>query len=140
MVNEVVLIGNLGKDAEMRNLESGATVVNFSLATNKSWKDKVTGEWQDKTEWHNIVIWRNEHAGELKKGERVRLKGEITYRQYDDKDGNSRWSTDIVCNYFRRLDKREDGASNNSQPAAQPNIPASTNNAGTKAVDDDLPF
>ena len=92
MVNKVILIGNLGKDPEIRKLESGATVARFSLATNENYKDK-SGEWQTQTEWHDVVLWRNlaERAeNSLKKGFMIYLEGKLTTRSWEDQEGNKR--------------------------------------------------
>src|ERR1700730_13239624 len=91
-VNKVILVGNLGKDPEVRRLNSGAAVVNLRLATSESWRDKATGEKQERTEWHNVVIY-NENLGKiaeqyLKKGTKVYLDGQLQTREYTDRDGN----------------------------------------------------
>ena len=109
MVNKVVLIGNLGSDPEIKHLESGAMVARIGLATNESYKDK-NGEWQDKTEWHNVILWRDlaERAEKfLKKGMTIFVEGKITYRKYQDKDGQDRYITDIVSNYFKIVDWKD---------------------------------
>jgi len=98
-VNKAILIGNLGKDPEVRHLESGVAVAKFSLATSESWKDKTTGERKEQTEWHNIVLWRGlaEVAEKyLKKGDRVYIEGRITNRSYQDKEGNTKYISEIV--------------------------------------------
>ncbi|MEY2950687.1 MAG: single-stranded DNA-binding protein [Saprospiraceae bacterium] len=123
MVNKVILIGNLGKDPEIRKLESGATVARFSLATNENYKDK-SGEWQTQTEWHDVVLWRNlaERAeSSLKKGYMIYLEGKLTTRSWEDQEGNKRRTTEVVGSYFRNLTKKE-GMS------------------GGEPEDDDLPF
>ncbi|HMQ61374.1 MAG TPA: single-stranded DNA-binding protein [Flavilitoribacter sp.] len=105
MVNRVILIGNLGKDPEVRRLENGAVVAKFTLATNESYKDK-SGEWQQLTEWHDVVVWRSlaERAeAQLKKGMPVYVEGKLTHRTWQDQDGNNRRSTEVVANYFRSL-------------------------------------
>jgi single-strand DNA-binding protein len=104
-VNKVILIGNLGRDPEVRRLNSGDSVVNFSLATTESWRDKGTGERKDRTEWHNIVIF-NENLGRIaeqycKKGSKVYLEGQLQTREYTDKDGNQRRTTEVVLQRFR---------------------------------------
>ena len=117
-LNKVTLIGNLGRDPEIRRLNSGDQVVQFSLATTESWRDKATGERKDKTEWHNVVIW-NENLGRVaeqycKKGTKVYLEGQLQTREYQDKDGNQRKTTEIVLQRFRGeltlLDSRGRGA------------------------------
>lgn len=109
MVNKVILIGNLGRDPEVRRLENGAVVAKFTIATNESYKDK-NGDWQDQTEWHNVVVWRNlaERAeAQLKKGMPVYVEGKLTHRSWKDQDGNDRYITEVVGNYFRSLAKKE---------------------------------
>lgn len=111
MINKVIFIGNLGKDPEVRRLESGSVVAVFSLATNESYKDKE-GAWQTQTEWHNIVVWRElaERAEKLlKKGSTVYLEGKLTHRKYMDTSNVERYMTEVVANNFRLLDKREGG-------------------------------
>jgi single-strand DNA-binding protein len=107
-LNKVELIGRLGKDPEVKNLSNGSSVANFSVATSESWKDKRSGEKQEKTEWHNIVVW-NEKTIEfvekyLKKGDLVRLEGKIQTRKWEDQDGKDRYSTEIVIPAFAPID------------------------------------
>ncbi|MBX2992787.1 MAG: single-stranded DNA-binding protein [Bacteroidetes bacterium] len=140
-LNKVMLIGNLGKDPELRYTTSGIAVATFSLATSDSWKDQE-GNTQERTEWHNIVAWRKlaEICGEwLKKGKRVYIEGRIQNRSYDDKNtGQKRYITEIVADNMIMLDGGGGGraaASENSgaaQTPAEPTIPA--------APEDDLPF
>ncbi|MGA8171360.1 MAG: single-stranded DNA-binding protein [Methylocystis sp.] len=104
-VNKVILIGNLGRDPEVRTLPSGDKVVSFSLATTESWRDKNTGERKDRTEWHNISIF-NENLGKIaeqycRKGSKIYLEGQLSTREYTDKDGNQRKATDVVLQRFR---------------------------------------
>lgn len=104
-VNKVILIGNLGRDPEVRRLNSGDSVVSFSVATTESWRDKATGERKDRTEWHNVVIF-NENLGKIaeqycKKGSKVYLEGQLQTREYTDKDGNQRRTTEVVLQRFR---------------------------------------
>ena len=109
MVNKVILIGNLGRDPEVRYLEGNIAVARFSVATNESYKDKK-GEWQQITEWHEIVCWRQlaERAEkQLKKGSQVYLEGKLTHRKYQDKEGNDRYVTEVVANTIRILDRRD---------------------------------
>jgi len=97
-VNKVILIGHLGKDAETRYTTSGAAVTTFPLATNYRSKDPQTGEWKDETEWHNIVLWRQENLkGFLTKGQRVYVEGRIRTRAYEDRDGQKRYITEILA-------------------------------------------
>jgi single-strand DNA-binding protein len=109
MYNKVSLIGHLGKDPEVRRLESGAVVAKFSLATNENYKDKA-GNWQTITEWHNIVCWRNlaeRVERDLKTGSLAFVEGKLTTRKWQDKEGNDRYTTEIVAGLIRPLDKRE---------------------------------
>ena len=108
MINKVVLIGNLGRDPEVRRLESGAAVAKFSVATNENYKDK-NGEWQTQTEWHSIVAWRNlaeRVERDLKKGKLIYVEGKLTHRKYQDKDGNDRYITEVLANVIRLLERR----------------------------------
>lgn len=104
-VNKVILIGNLGKDPEVRSFQNGGKVVNFTLATSESWSDRGSGERKEKTEWHNVVI-KNDKLGEiaekyLKKGSKVYLEGRVETRKWQDQSGQDKYSTEIVVNRFR---------------------------------------
>ena len=111
-VNKVILVGNLGKDPELRYTPSGAAVATFSLATTERYKDR-NGEQQEKTEWHNIVVWRQlaEICGKyLHKGKQIYIEGRIQTRSYDDRDGNKRYITEIVADQMQMLGRQgEDG-------------------------------
>lgn len=138
-VNKVILIGNLGKDPEVRYTGSGVAVATFSVATNESWRDPE-GNTQERTEWHNIVAWRKlaEICGEyLKKGSKLYLEGRLQYRTYDDKNGVKRFVTEIVMDEMVMLDSRGRDATSASEPggSAPPPTPS-----GPTAKDDDLPF
>lgn len=167
MVNRVILIGNLGRDPEVRRLENGAVVAKFSVATNENYKDK-SGEWQSQTEWHDVVVWRSlaERAEQqLKKGGQIYLEGKLTHRSWQDQEGNNRRTTEVVASYFRLLGRKEGSggsggsgyfpstedevASTNTStsntstptPAAPPsNTPTNNGEGGGGAADDDLPF
>ncbi|OAV43858.1 single-stranded DNA-binding protein [Lewinella sp. 4G2] len=105
MVNKVTLIGRLGSDPEIRTLESGVAVGRFSVATSENYKDR-SGEWQEQTEWHDVVVWRQaaERAQRsLHKGVMVYVEGKLTHRKWQDKEGNNRKTTEVVANYFRVL-------------------------------------
>lgn len=109
-VNKVIVLGNLGKDPEVRHLPNGDAVCNFSLATTESWKDK-DGNKQDKTEWHNVVIFRKlaEIAGEyLKKGRPVYIEGRLQTRKWQDKEGKDRYTTEIVADQMQMLGSRDE--------------------------------
>jgi single-strand DNA-binding protein len=122
MINKVTLIGNLGKDPEVRTFDNGSKVARFSLATNENYQDKA-GEWQTLTEWHNIVCWRglaDRAERQLKKGNLVYVEGKITYRKWQDTEGKDRYSTDIVAATFRSMDKTGSGSSDyNRLPGAE---------------------
>ena len=156
MINKVNLIGNLGGDPEIKNLDNGSKVARFSLATNENYQDK-SGEWQTKTEWHNVVAWRNladRVESQLKKGMLVYVDAKISYRKWQDSEGKDRYSTDIVANTFRLLEKREGSAGPSSRFPSAENEPTSSFTAGKEAKpletntniqntpmeDDDLPF
>ena len=116
-VNKVILIGNLGKDPELKYLEGNIARVNFSLATTEAYKDK-NGNRIEHTEWHNIVMWRTnaENAEKmLKKGMQIYVEGKIQSRQWNDKEGQKRNVTEIMVDTFRILQKRENTGSQNSQ-------------------------
>ncbi len=117
-VNKVILIGNLGKDPEVRHLESGAVVANFPIATSETYKDRKSGEKITQTEWHNIVIWRGlaEVAEKyLKKGSSVYIEGKLRTRSWDDKEGNKRYTTEIVADNMTMLGgKSESGSSSDN--------------------------
>jgi len=104
-VNKVILVGNLGRDPEVRRLNSGASVVNLRVATSESWRDKNTGERQERTEWHNVVIY-NENLGKiaeqyLKKGSKVYVEGQLQTRKWQDQSGQDRYTTEVVLSRFR---------------------------------------
>jgi len=136
-VNKVILIGNLGKDPELRYTNSGVAVATFSMATTESWKD-AEGNLQERTQWHTIVAWRKlaETCGEyLKKGSKVFVEGKLQYRTYDDKNGVKRYVTEIVLDSMVMLDSR--GAAQGAPAEGEP-APQREETPGPKA--DDLPF
>lgn len=115
-INKVILIGNLGKDPEIRYTPSGGAVANMTIATSESWKDKNTGENQERTEWHRVVMFNRlgEIAGEyLKKGSKVYIEGKLQTRKWQDQQGQDRYTTEIVANEMQMLDSRG-GASGGS--------------------------
>jgi len=124
MVNKVILIGNLGKDPEVKFTPSGTAIANFSIATTKRWtKD---GQKNEKTEWHKIVAWRRlaEICGEyLKKGSMVYIEGELQTRSWDDKEGNKRYTTEIVANQIQMLGGRSDRSEGTNPGDPAPNAP-----------------
>lgn len=147
MINKVTLIGNLGRDPEVRRLENGAAVARLTVATNESYKDKA-GEWQTLTEWHTVICWRNlaERAEkQLKKGSLVYLEGKLTTRKWQDKDGNDRYTTEVIANTFRSMEKRENSGTGGGfpTPADELNtkkVSADAAKDEAPAADDDLPF
>ena len=134
-VNKVILVGNLGKDPEVRYLDSGVAVANFSLATTENYKNKE-GERVSQTEWHNIVLWRGlaEVAEKyLKKGSSIYVEGKIRTRKWEDKEGNNRYTTEILCDNMTML-----GGRPVSEGADQVN--SIHKNESTSEIKDDLPF
>jgi single-strand DNA-binding protein len=148
-VNRVILIGNLGKDPEIRSLEGGVKVANFSLATSESYKGK-NGEKVEQTEWHNIVLWRGlaEVAENyLKKGNSIYIEGKIRTRDWTDKDGNKRYTTEIIGDNMVMLGSRRDQGDNGNTPPPYPKqdkpAPHEPQDQGidlTAETGDDLPF
>ncbi len=164
-VNKVILIGNLGRDPEVRYTPSGAAVCNLRLATTRNWKSRDTGERQEETEWHSVVLYdrQAEIAGEyLKKGRAVYIEGRLKTRKWQDKDGNDRYTTEVVADTMQLLGGRdsgggdeggggggygresEGGGTSSSRPAPAPRAPAPRpapkSSAGIDEMDDDIPF
>ena len=138
-VNKVMLVGNLGKDPEIRHLDNGVAVANFSLATTESYTNKQ-GERVNQTEWHNVVLWRGlaDIAEKyLKKGNSVYIEGKIVTRKWEDKDSNTRYSTDIVADKMTMLGSKQESTS-----TAQPKItePINSLDSSNESNNDDLPF
>ena len=164
-VNKVILVGNLGRDPEVRFMPNGEAVCNFSIATTDSWKDKA-GAKQERTEWHNIVMYRKlaEIAGEyLKKGRPVYVEGRLQTRKWQTKEGQDRYTTEIIADQMQMLGGREGGTSYDggmdqssgggdynqapaNQPAKQSNSSApstakpATSGSGFDDFEDDIPF
>ncbi|MBT8430172.1 MAG: single-stranded DNA-binding protein [Gammaproteobacteria bacterium] len=145
-VNKVILIGNLGQDPEVRYMPNGGAVCNINVATSETWKDKNTGESQEKTEWHRVVMFRRlaEIAGEyLKKGSKVYLEGRLQTRKWQDQQGQDRYTTEIVADQMQMLDSRGGSADfTPSQPrssAPQSDSPPQAAPAD-KGFEDDIPF
>lgn len=147
-VNKVILIGNLGKDPEIRFLESGVAVASFSVATSENYFDKNTNEKRTITEWHNIVLWRGlaEIAEKyLKKGQKVYLEGKLRTRSWTDKENNQRYTTEIVADNMTMLGRSNDVADSKSEEQTYPKSVEKKDSdpldASLKAQDDDdLPF
>jgi single-strand DNA-binding protein len=150
MINKVILVGYLGKDPIIRRTESGIPVATFSIATNESYKDK-DGNWQEKTEWHNIVLWRmaaESAEKRLKKGSLVYIEGKLTTRSYQQ-DNITKYTTEVVGDTVRLLEKRENsGSYQNVPPPDEPPVSGktyTTPNTGSNPIEsvgeaDDLPF
>lgn len=145
MVNRVILVGNLGKDPEIRTLENGAKVAKFSIATNENYRDK-SGEWQQQTEWHDIVAWRtlaDRAESGLKKGMAIYLEGKLSTRTWQDQNGNNRRTTEVVASYFRVINRAtgNEGATGFSGADQDPGgLSAGTMATESEDQSDDLPF
>lgn len=142
-VNKVILIGNLGQDPEIRYMPSGGAVANITLATSETWKDKQSGEAQERTEWHRVVFFNRlaEIVGEyLRKGSKIYVDGKIQTRKWQDKDGQDRYTTEIVANEMQMLDSR--GQQVSSSAPKRETSKAATKQAvsATDSFDDDIPF
>ena len=139
-INKVILIGRLGSDPEVRYTPSGVAVANFNIATSEEWKDKDTGEKRERTEWHRIVVWRRlgEICGEyLSKGRQVYVEGRLQTRDWEDRDGNKRYTTEIVANDVQFLGSRD------SSDSGRPRSTGPADFQGGPALgpeDDDIPF
>jgi len=156
-VNKVILVGNLGKDPETRYAPSGDAITNITLATTDSWKDKATGEKKEATEWHRVVFFGRlaEIAGEyLKKGRSVYVEGRLRTRKWQDKEGQDRYTTEIVADRMQMLGNREGGSASMAseppdhgapaEPRGEPRSGAKSGGAPAKKnvddLDDDIPF
>lgn len=153
-VNKVILVGNLGKDAETKFTPSGVAKTTFSVATSRRWKDQQTGEWKDETNWSNVVLWRSENVGQyLTRGKQVYVEGRLSTRSYDDKDGVKKYITEVVADDVILLGGRggDAGAGGgeefNQQPvsmprsAQQPRAAAPQESSFDPGItDDDVPF
>jgi len=150
-VNKVVLIGNLGRDPEVRRLSSGDPVVNLSVATSESWRDKASGERKERTEWHRVVIF-NENLAKvaeqyLHKGSKVYLEGQLQTRKYTDKDGAEKYTTEVVLQRFRGELVMLDSRGGDSDRAERPAMAGAGAGAGEGSrsferaeLDDEIPF
>ena len=144
-VNKVILVGNLGRDPEVRRMTSGEPIVNLSVATSESWRDKTSGERKERTEWHRVVIF-NENLAKvaeqyLHKGSKVYLEGQIATRKWTDKDGVEKYSTEVVLNRFRGelvlLDARGEGGGAPRVSSGSSDAPATFDSS---ELDDEIPF
>jgi len=157
-VNKVILVGHLGRDAETKFTPGGAAVTRFSVATNRRWKDKDSGEWKEETDWSNVVLWRSENlANYLTKGKQLYVEGRLQTRSYEDKDGKKVYATEVVADDVILLGGQGGGGGRGggggdeysqqpvSQPrsaprAAAPSQPSGDENFGQGITDDDVPF
>lgn len=168
-INKVILVGNLGNDPEVRYSNNGAAIANISIATSESWKDKNSGEQQERTEWHRVVLFNRlgEIAGEyLRKGSQVYIEGKLQTRKWQDQSGQDRYTTEIVANEMQMLGGRSGGdmassggqapyqaqgsgysgganqnrGGGSSQPATGSSNPAPQSNTPPNDFDDDIPF
>ena len=151
-VNKVILVGNLGRDAELRYTPGGAAVANFSIATTETWTDKNSGERREQTEWHRVVLWgkQAETLNEyLKKGRQIYVEGRLQTRQWDDRDGNKRYTTEVRSDRLVLLGGRRDDAGGGRQaPHREPESPHSPGTdpdgggggGGADLTEDDIPF
>lgn len=146
-VNKVILIGNLGADPEVRYMPSGGAVTNVTIATSETWKDKQSGDSQERTEWHRVVFFNRlaEIAGEyLKKGSKVYVEGSIRTRKWQDQSGADRYTTEIIANEMQMLDSRGGASAPSMAPSRGQSAPMSSAepmaSMGNDAFDDDIPF
>lgn len=165
-INKVILIGNLGNDPDTRYTQGGSAIANISLATSTSWRDKDTGETQERTEWHRVVFFGRlaEIASEyLRKGARVYVEGRLQTRKWQDQSGNDRYTTEVVANEMQMLDSRSGGGDSPGgasasaggppgrpaasagpapaqTPAARPDAGVADGGADNNFADDDIPF
>ena len=150
-VNKVILVGNLGRDPEVRQTQDGRPVVNMSVATSESWKDRQTGERRERTEWHRVVIFSEGLADVaqryLRKGSKVYLEGQLQTRKWTDQSGQEKYTTEVVLSGFRgtltMLDSRGDGGGRGDYGGGEPaGAPPAARDSGPSSsdLDDDIPF
>jgi single-strand DNA-binding protein len=140
-INKVIIVGNLGADPDSRAMPNGNSVTNISVATSESWNDRTTGEKQEKTEWHRVVFFNRlaEIAAQyLKKGSQVYVEGKLQTRKWEDKEGNERWTTEVVANQMQMLGERMNQDMSNENPSSSQS--ATDNNFVSDEFDDDIPF
>jgi single-strand DNA-binding protein len=138
-INKVILIGRLGRDPEVRYTPDGTAVANFSIATSEEWKDRETGEKKERTEWHRIVAWRKlgEICGEyLSKGRQVYIEGRLQTRDWQDQEGNKRWTTEIIARDMQMLGSKEQSGSFSEEHGGGSSGPP----ADQSPTEDDIPF
>jgi len=152
-VNKVILLGNLGGDPEIRSMQSGSKMATFSMATSKRWRDKNTREQRDKTSWHNIVIFGDGLVDivekYVKKGSKIYVEGELQTRKWQDKDGNDRYTTEVVLQGFnsnltlldsRNVNNNQEQINDTNQEDSSSENPTSSINTDSSESDDDIPF
>lgn len=148
-INKVILVGNLGQDPETRYMPSGGAVTNFTLATNESWKDKKTGEQKDRTEWHKVAMFNRlaEIAAEyLRKGSQVYIEGKLRTRKWQDRDGNDRYTTEVIADEMQMLGGRGGGGGGTSYGSGGGSDKSGGSGGGQPPpppaddFDDDIPF
>ena len=152
-VNKVILLGNLGRDPEIRSMQTGSKMATFSMATSKRWRDKNTQEQRDKTSWHNIVVFGDGLVDivekYVKKGSKIYVEGELQTRKWQDQDGNDRYTTEVVLQGFNSnltlLDSRnaninQDQTIDTDKAASSVENSISSNNTDSSESDDDIPF
>jgi single-strand DNA-binding protein len=145
-INKVIIVGNVGGDPETRYMPSGSAVTNLTVATNESWKDKATGEQKDRTEWHKVAMFNRlaEIAAEyLRKGSQVYIEGKLRTRKWQDKNGQDRWTTEIVADEMQMLGGRGGSSGGGSAPMGSPSDSGPSSappQPGPDDFDDDIPF
>ena len=140
-INKVIIVGNLGADPDSRAMPSGNAVTNISVATSESWNDRDSGEKKEKTEWHRVVFFNRlaEIAAQyLKKGSQVYVEGKLQTRKWEDKEGNERWTTEVVANQMQMLGDRMSGDMSNDNASSSQS--SSDNDNPDIEFDDDIPF
>ena len=153
MINKVILIGNLGKDPEIKRFDNGGAVTKFPVATNENYRDK-NGEWQTATEWHNVVVWgpaAERAEKDFRKGSMIYIEGKLTTRKWQDQQGVDKYITEVRAVITRRLEKREEGGGSGFMPGPEDEFPpvaapkkeappAANPQAQAPPAEDDLPF
>lgn len=144
-INKVILVGNLGQDPDTRYMPSGGAVTNLRIATSEQWKDKQTGEQKERTEWHNVAMFGRlaEISAEyLRKGSQVYIEGKLRTRKWQDKQGNDRWTTEVIADEMQMLGGRGGGggAAPMSSPDSGPSGGGYGDSGGRDEFDDDIPF
>lgn len=147
-VNKVILVGNLGKDPEIRSFQNGGRVASFSVATSENWKDKTSGERKEKTEWHRVSVTNDALVGVIekyvKKGSKVYIEGQLETRKWTDKDGNEKYTTEVVLRPYRgeltMLDGKSGGGSSPSMGDDTSSFGPSVGGGSAPELDDSIPF